>query len=189
MDHEFEAVLDEIDDIEMGLEGHQPKIEALERLAAEATAGSRRWAELLLIASNHRVMVGEYAAAITQLEQVRAAGVESEPSVEAHLLSAHLAAGDDAEAAILDRELRARSRETHLGDDYLFIGESYEEAGRLKDALRWFSMANRDIDPGDVDQLDYLAVSGRLRVRQSLGLPQDAYDVSARTLRTEHAAR
>lgn len=189
MDDELDAVLDWIDDIEEGFDGHEPKIAALDHRSASAVPGSPAWAELLVTAADHRQALGQYAAAIAQLEQVRAAGVATEPSVEAHLLSAHLAAGNAAEAEALDRELRARSRETYLGDDYNWVGESYEVAGLLKEALRWYSMANRDVDPDDIDGLEPFALTGRLRVRQLLDLSEDAYDAAARTVRARDRAR
>jgi tetratricopeptide (TPR) repeat protein len=189
MDHDLDAVQDQIDDIEINLDGHEAKVVALERLVAGAAPGSPGWAELVLVLCDHQQALGWHETAIAQLEAVRAAGVETEPSVEAHLLSAHLSAGNDAVVADLDRELRARSRETYLGSDYDWVGEAYEEAGRLKEALRWFSMANRDVDPDDVDMLEPFALAGRWRVRQSLGLPADAYDEAARTVRELDRAR
>jgi tetratricopeptide (TPR) repeat protein len=189
MDDDLDAVQDQIDDIEINLDGHEAKVVALERLVADAPPGSPGWAELIVVLSDHQQALGRHETAIAQLEEVRAAGVVTEPSVEAHLLSAHLGAGNDAAVADLDRELRARSRETHLGDDYHWVGEAYEEAGRLKEALRWFSMANRDVDPDDVDMLEPFALAGRWRVRQALGLPEDAYDLTARIVRERDRAR
>ncbi len=189
MDEDLDAVQDQIDDIEINLEGRKEKIVALERLIADAVPGSAAWAELIVVAADHQQALGQHETALARLEEVRAAGVQTEPSVEAHLLSAHLRAGRDALAAELDRELRARSRETYLGADYDWVGEAYEEAGRLKEALRWFSMANRDIDPDDVDMLEPFALAGRWRVRQALGMPEDAYDVTARIVRERQRAR
>jgi tetratricopeptide (TPR) repeat protein len=189
MDEDLDAVQDQIDDIEINLDGREEKIAALERLLADAVRHSPAWAEVITVLAGHQQALGWHEAAIARLEEVRAAGIDTEPSIEAHLLSAHLGAGNDAEAAALERELRARSRETYLGDDYSWVGEAYEEADRLKEALRWFSMANRDVDPDDIDMLEPFALAGRWRVRRALGLPEDAYDEAARIVRESNRAR
>lgn len=182
-------VEDLIDDIEENLDGHEEKIAALERLLADVEHGSRSWIELTVTLAEHRGMLGQHETAIGLFEDVRDADVPTEPSIEAYLLVAHLAAGHDDAAAELERELRARSRHTDLGEDYHWVGEAYEEAGRLKEALRWFTMANRDIDPEDLDELEPWALYGRRRVRQALDLPPDAYDEAAALLQERYRTR
>jgi hypothetical protein len=44
-------------------------------------------------------------------------------------------------------------------------------------------------DPDDVDMLEPFALAGRWRVRQALGLPEDAYDLTARIVRERDRAR
>lgn len=189
MDEDLDSVMDRIDEIEINLDDRESKIAALERLANGVAPGTPAWAEVTVAAADHHQALGRPEIAIALLEEVRAAGVPTEPSVEAHLLSAHLAAGNDPRAADLDAELRARSREIYLGDDYSWVGEAYEVAGRLKEALRWFSMANRDVDPDDIEALEPWALSGRWRVRQALGLPVDAYDQAAAIVHEEQRNR
>jgi tetratricopeptide (TPR) repeat protein len=183
MDAEDDDIFDEITAIEESLDDHESKIAALEGMAAGAAPGSQRWAESLAYASEHRVQVGDFATAIAQFEAVAASGVVTDPSATVQLLIAHLAAGHQDEASAIDLELRLQSRNEHLGFAYAMIGEAYEEAGDLKQALRWFSLSNRDIEPDDWDSIDAIALWGRQRVRQVLELPEDAYDVSARELR------
>lgn len=182
-DDERDAVWDEIDEIETGEGDSRSKAEALEARAASAPAGSERWAELLLVASGHRLMLGEHETAIRHLEQVRDSGVQSQPSVEAHLVDAYLEAGREEDFVATEKALRRRSAETYLGDDYTFVGEALEEAGRLREAHRWFTLANREVDPDELDTLDVMALNGRYRVRRALGLPEDAYDLSMIELR------
>lgn len=50
-------------------------------------------------------------------------------------------------------------------------------------------MANRDVDPDDLDLLEPTALSGRRRVRQLLGLAEDAYDAAAELVRARDLAR
>ncbi|KAA1376045.1 hypothetical protein [Aeromicrobium fastidiosum] len=69
----------------------------------------------------------------------------------------------------------SRADELVLGD-YEWIAESLEDAGRLRAALRWFTIPLRDIQPGDLDLMPPLCLDGRFRVRRALGLPVDAYD-------------
>ena len=69
----------------------------------------------------------------------------------------------------------SRADELVLGD-YEWIAESLEDAGRLRAALRWFTIPLRDIQPGDLDLMPPLCLDGRWRVRRALGLPVDAYD-------------
>lgn len=176
-------VWDELDDIELGPGDSEFKASTCEGRARQAPPGSDRWAEFLLVAAGHRIMLGQPDVAIRHLEAVRESGVVSEPSVEAHLVDAYLKAGREDDFVAAEKALRRRSADVHLGADYSFVGESLEEAGRLREALRWFTMANREVDPDELDTLDVVALNGRYRVRRQLGLPEDAYDLSALELR------
>lgn len=180
-----DAHWDLIDDVEERLQGREAKIAALDALAASAPHGSTAWIDFTVTASEHRLMDGDIQRAIEVLQSIRDSVPRYPTSVDATLHCAYLHAQDDLRVAELDRALRARSREEHLGDTYCFVADSYEEANRRKEALRWYTMANRDVDPTDLDRLDYFAVVGRWRLRRDLGLPEDAYDVSAQILRAE----
>ena len=95
----------------------------------------------------------------------------------AGLLAVALARGDDARVDELLAELIALSRAERLViGDYEWIAESLEDAGRLRAALRWFTIPLRDIQPGDLDLMPPLCLDGRWRVRRALDLPVDAYD-------------
>lgn len=189
VEEDLDKVLDLIDEIEIDLETRAEKIAAYEDLVSRLRPGSEGWAEALTGLSDHRQHTGDPQTALELLESVRDSGVQISPSIEVHLFSLHLAMGNEAEAMAIEGELRRLSRNTDLGQDYGWIGESFEEEGRLREALRWYSMANRDIDPDDFEALEKQSLSARWRVRQTLGLPEDAYDVSARQWQEMHAQR
>lgn len=93
------------------------------------------------------------------------------------LLHVELDAGDDDRVDELLAELMAASRADRLViGDYEWIAEALEDAGRLKAALRWFTIPLRDIQPGDIAMMPVPCLEGRWRVRRALGLPVDAYD-------------
>ena len=93
------------------------------------------------------------------------------------LLTVALARGDDDRVDDLLALLLTRSRGDGLVvGDYEWIGDALEEAGRLRAALRWFTIPLRDIQPGDIDMMPVGALDGRWRVRRALDLPVDAYD-------------
>ena len=62
------------------------------------------------------------------------------------------------------------------------VAECLEDKGRLKEAMRWFTLGLRDLDPQDdlPDHEEESALIGRWRVRQALELPPDHYDELAR---------
>lgn len=93
------------------------------------------------------------------------------------LLDIALADGDDARVDELLAQLMVRSRADELVvGDYEWIAESLEDSGRLRAALRWFTIPLRDIQPGDIDLMPVVCLDGRWRVRRALDLPVDAYD-------------
>lgn len=95
------------------------------------------------------------------------------------LLMNELHAGEDARADELLAELLTRFRAGLLGDvECEWIAGSLEEAGRLRPALRWFTMPMADIHPDDTEDIHVRALNGRYRVRRQLGLPVDAYDLA-----------
>ena len=62
------------------------------------------------------------------------------------------------------------------------IADALEEAGRLQQAMRWFTIGLRDLDPQQdlpAYEEEY-ALIGRSRVRRALDLLPDHYDALAR---------
>ncbi|WP_140400086.1 hypothetical protein [Aeromicrobium sp. PE09-221] len=93
------------------------------------------------------------------------------------LLKAELDLGNEEETDPLLEELKIDARRDALSlTDYEWIAESLELGGRLKEALRWFTIPLREVDPLDVDPAETVCLNGRYRVRRTLGMPMDAYD-------------
>src|SRR5262245_4063229 len=63
------------------------------------------------------------------------------------------------------------------------LGEELVEAGRRRDALRWYNLALRDVEPDEVvddEDLDVtLVLRGRYQVRRALRLNPDPFDLAA----------
>ena len=93
------------------------------------------------------------------------------------LLMNELDAGEDKRADEVLTELLGRARTGALGSvECEWVAGSLEQAGRLRQALRWFTLPLLDVHPEDVEDVHMPAVHGRYRVRRALGLPLDMYD-------------
>ncbi|OUZ09459.1 hypothetical protein BHE97_10400 [Aeromicrobium sp. PE09-221] len=104
-------------------------------------------------------------------------GGPSELDPRGGLLKAELDLGNEEETDPLLEELKIDARRDALSlTDYEWIAESLELGGRLKEALRWFTIPLREVDPLDVDPAETVCLNGRYRVRRTLGMPMDAYD-------------
>ena len=137
-------------------------------------------ASLLANAGEQLNRIGDHDAALEVFR--RAVGAEGHvpPDVRCYLHHELLAVGDVTGARRLADELR-RERPAD-GDVYLFVGESYELAGDLREAHRWMTMGLLRM-LGRAEQGEDLAVGGaadlvrtRYRVRRVLDLPMDEYD-------------
>lgn len=106
----------------------------------------------------------------------------SHPDARAWLHGGLLAAGRVDEAHALAEQVR-RSAPTD-GDVYEFIGETYEAAGDLGRAHRWFTLGatrlQRLVEDGadDSPTVSWLTMllRGRWRVRRAMGMPLDEDD-------------
>ena len=93
------------------------------------------------------------------------------------LLMNELDAGEDERADDVLKDLLGRARTGALGSvECESIAGSLERAGRLRQALRWFTLPLLEVHPADIEDVDVPALSGRYRVRRELGLPLDMYD-------------
>ena len=153
------------------------KAEEFEAMAASLTTGEHGRVSFLLAAGEHRQMRGEHGEARRLYDAAIADGGESPGAPLAQLLSLALETGDDARATDCTAQLRDLSRADRLvPDDYHRVGDVFRGHGRLRDALRWFSIPLSSVDPEDVDDLAWWCLLGRRQVREELGLPRDRYD-------------
>ena len=155
------------------------KAERFEEEAARLEPGTYGRASLLIAAGEHWQMRGEYDKAQVSFEAALADGGESVGDPEVALFGLALERGDDESVAGQVTTLRSLASAEQLSvDNYLQIGEVYEEHDRLREAHRWLTMPLTYADPDD-DDLDYLLLVARLRVREALGLARDRFDEMA----------
>jgi tetratricopeptide (TPR) repeat protein len=147
------------------------------RLLAELPPGQDGHAEVLTVLADDLTSAGQLDDGEAAYQQAIDDGGRTVLNPHVGLLDVALARGDDVRAGELLSILLVKSRADELVvGDYEWIGDSLEEAGRLRAALRWFTIPLRDIQPGDLDLMPVIALDGRWRVRRALDLPVDAYD-------------
>lgn len=150
------------------------KATELEKAAAAVPAGEHGRASLLVAAGDHWRMRKEYDEARRCYLAARDDGRELNGDPDAYLLSLALEEGDQEAVSRQLATLLAMVRRDQLSTDAChLIAEALEEHDRLQEAHRWFTMP---LTWADEDDLDFLCLIGRLRVREALGLPQDRFD-------------
>lgn len=161
-----------------------PAVETLgpaNELLATMAVGDPGRIDVLQVIASHQALRGEIDAALATLDQAGpVSGVESD--VVQASRAAHLIEGgrhEEADPLLLDLRSRAASLPADARD---FLAEALEASGRLKDAMRWFTIGLRDLDPQDdlPEHDEESALIGRWRVRRALDLPPDHYDELAR---------
>lgn len=173
---DWEALGDELEEI-----GATPdsahRIGEYRRILGGLAPGQEGWAEVSMCLAEDLRGEGELDEARTTYQQAIDDGGRTVLDPHAGLLGAELDAGDDARVDEILALLLARSRADELVvGDYEWIAETLEEAGRLRQALRWFTIPLRDLQPASYEQMPLVALNGRWRVRRALELPIDAYD-------------
>ena len=163
-----------------------PAVETLRpatQLLATMAVGDPGRYDVLQVIADHQSMRGEVDDALATLDE--AAG---EPGADADLLMATriaylIEAGRTDQAEPLLRDLRRRAADLSI-EGIERVAEALEQRGRLREAMRWFTIALRDLDPSrDLPELDEEeALLGRWRVREQLELPADHYDLLAREI-------
>jgi tetratricopeptide (TPR) repeat protein len=170
-----------------------PDVDTLEPAAAllsSMSVGDPGRADVLEVIADHQAMRGELDAALATLQDAAA-----DPGADVDVVLAMRAAfllegGREEEADPLLRELRRRGPSLPV-EARERVGDTLEERGRLHEAMRWFTIGLRDLDPlRDVPDYDEeYALIGRRRVRTALGLPPDHYDDLARVVLETRLAR
>lgn len=173
---DWDALGDELDTIG-DITNRAQRVADYRRLLDQVSAGEEGWAEVQMCLADDLLAEGLADDARATYQAALDDGGRTVLDPRAGLLDIALAAEDGAGVDELLTRLMVSSRadELVLGD-YEWIAESLEEAGRLREALRWFTIPLRDIQPGDVHLMPALCLNGRWRVRRELGLPLDAYD-------------
>ena len=179
-----DELFDLMDEIDMS--GSRDKATDFETAAAQVPVGEYGRASLLVAAGDHWQMRKEYDEARRCFLEARADGGESSVDAEAYLLDLALEEGDSEVASHQLATLKGMARRDEISTETChFIGEALELHDRLQEAQRWFTMP---LTWSDEDDLDFLCLVGRERVRRALGLPQDRFDVIAaeeRAIRAE----
>lgn len=169
-------ISDEIDDIIFRMAPPQRIVRLRERIAELAPGDEGRAAFLVTLAGELN-LVGDLDGARDASLAAIDDGGPTTLDPRCGLLMNELHAGDQGRADEILAEMLARVRAGQLGvTECEWVAGSLEEAERLKDAHRWYTIPLRDIDPDDIDELPSHSLHGRYRVRRKLGLPLDAYD-------------
>lgn len=137
--------------------------------------------DVLQVIADHQAMRGDVEAALATLGQAGPTSAEDADVIRAMRVSFLVEAGRGQEAEPLLLDLRHRG--PRLPSEALErVADTLEGAGRLREAMRWFTIGLRDLDPlNDLPTAEEeYALIGRWRVRQALALPPDHYDELAR---------
>jgi len=164
----------------------QERIDAFGNHAATMAPGVSGRAELLTLQAEFLAQAGQLEESRTVFAAALADGGWTTLHPKIGLLEIALKLGEEASADELLADLLKLYREEQLMPDACVeVGEALEEAGRLKQAHRWFTMPLREIDPEELEDGDFLLLAGRYRVRRALGLPMDAFDEETDVMREE----
>jgi tetratricopeptide (TPR) repeat protein len=182
---ELEDIFDEVEELTYSLPA-ATRGETLEARALDLPVGARGRAEMLTTASDWFVIDGRVDDALRCAEAGLADGTPTHFDARIYVLMAALAAGLLDRADEVEKELRQRlpDRGTRLVT-IQWAAEVLENAGRLRQALRWYSLGLREVDPADLDEYDEWAMpllQGRWRVRRELGAAADGYDLARERL-------
>ncbi|MCY4726863.1 hypothetical protein NYO98_11295 [Nocardioides sp. STR2] len=164
-------------------------VPAVELFAGMAVGDPGRL-DVLHVIADHRAMRGEVDAALAFLDQAGPTSDDDAEVLRAMRVAYLIEGGRADQAEPLLHDLRRRG--PRLPDEALErVADALEEAGRLREAMRWFTIGLRDLDPQQ-DRPAYeeeYALVGRWRVRRALDLPPDHYDVLARETLDARRAR
>lgn len=154
------------------------RIVVLRRRLEDFEPGETGRAEFLASLAGELNLVEDYEGAREASLAAIDDGGPTELDPRCGLLANELDAGEDDRADLLLAELLVRVRAGSLGSvECEWIAGSLEQAGRLRQALRWFTIPLLDVHPDDIEDVDMPTLHGRYRVRRELNLPLDNYDL------------
>lgn len=175
---ELEDFDDELETIEFS-GAPSERIEILRRRLEDFQPGEIGRATFLTSLAGQLNLIEDYAGAREAGLAAIEDGGPTDLDPRCGLLMNELHAGEDARADEYLAEMLVRFRAGLVGDvECEWIAGSLEEADRPRQALRWFTMPLADIHPDDTEDINLRALNGRYRVRRTLGLPLDAYDIA-----------
>ena len=149
----WDELNDELEEIGL-VQNRAHRVREYRRLLDDLAAGDEGYAEVLTVLAEDLLTDGRPGEAREAYQAAIDDGGRTVLNPRTGLLDVALHEGDDEQVETLLRTLMEQSRADRLGlGDYEWIGESLEEAGRLKQALRWFTIPVRDIQPGDLELL------------------------------------
>lgn len=167
---------DELDAIS-SIPDRNARIAEYRRKLEEFADGHPQRAEYLTYLADDLTDLGDLVAARQAYEDSIVDGGSTILNPRSGLLRLALKEGDEAVIAdSLDLLMKMSRADQLVIGDYAWIAEALEEAGRMREALRWFTIPLRDMQPGDIDKMPLVCLNGRYRVRRALRLPLDAYD-------------
>lgn len=179
---------DEVDDLidSWELDPAVDTLEPAQELLATMAVGDPGRIDVLQVIADHQAMRGDVDAALATLDQAADARDEDADVVQAMRVCFLLEAGRDEEADPMLHTLRRRGSDLP-GAALERIADTLEEVDRLREAMRWHTIALRDLDPRqDIpDGEEEYALFGRWRVRKALELPPDHFDNLARSILDE----
>lgn len=170
------GISDELDEISSSTD-REYRIAEYRRKIAEFEPGHPERAEYMTYLADDLTARGDLVEARQTYEDAIADGGKTILNPRSGLLTVALVSGDEARITEMLELLMHMSRADVLViGDYAWIGEALEEAGRMREALRWFTIPLKDMQPGDVDKMPLVCLNGRYRVRRELEMPLDAFD-------------
>lgn len=179
---DFDEACDDIDRI---IETHEvnKRIEAFRSRSEALAVGEDGRAEYLTSLGGELQLVGDLDGARVTYESAIADGGRTVLDPRCGLFGVEVEAGQEDRVTQMLKDFLLQARAGTLTvTECEWIADTLEDAGRHREAHRWFTIPLRDIDPLDVDALLRGPLQGRWRVRRELDLPLDAYDESAQLL-------
>jgi tetratricopeptide (TPR) repeat protein len=184
-----EAIADEVE----GMWGSRPPARLaldLEQRADELPPGTPGRAAWLVHAGELWGIAEDPDRARSCYERAMEDGGSAWIDPRASLVSLLLDQGDPARADEVMRALRHDiAANGAMGPVHDWVGEALEEAGRLREALRWYGAGLTYLEREDPERVPTGCLNGRYRVRRALELPRDQYDELCETERANARER
>ena len=194
MRHAEQMDLDDVDDdleeLEFSLTG-QARIDACRARADAIPQGEPGRAEYLTSLAEFLEMEDRLDEAEAAYREALDDGGPTRLHPVGGLLSVSLRRSDDTAVNAINSRLWQLARADQLTEsDFEYVADVLEHHGRLREALRWYTVPLRDLDPDeDIELIPVISSNGRERVRKALGLPPDRYDEAAPRVREFAKAR